>query len=66
MFKNVIAPIQAWLLSQSRCVGCGRPLDKGKKEKTKEGEAKVICECGRIYIYDSQKKIHRRALFEEV
>jgi len=66
MFKNVIAPIQAWLLSQKRCVGCGRPLSKGKKGKTKEGKTKIVCECGRIYICDPQKKIYRRALFEEV
>ena len=31
MFKNVIAPVQAWLLSQGRCVGCGTQLPDGKK-----------------------------------
>jgi len=29
MFKDVIAPIQAWLLSQGRCVGCGKELKDG-------------------------------------
>ena len=33
MLKNVIAPIQAWLLSQGRCVADGQPLDKSKKER---------------------------------
>ena len=33
MFKNVIAPIQAWLMSQGKCVGCGMPLDKGSKKR---------------------------------
>ena len=66
MFKNVIAPIQAWLLFQSRCVGCGRPLSKGEKGKAKNKMTKVTCDCGRIYIYESKKKHYRRALFEEV
>lgn len=65
MFKNVIAPIQAWLLSQGRCVGCGLPLEKGKREK-KKGKIKVTCQCGRIFIYDPKTKRYRRALFEEV
>jgi hypothetical protein len=66
MFKNVIAPIQAWLLSQGRCVGCGRPLTEAKKTKRKDGTYKITCECGRIFINDSKKKTYRRALLEEV
>jgi len=66
MFKNVIAPVQAWLLSQGRCVGCGMPLSKGKQEKRKGNMAKVVCKCGRIFIYNPKTKKYRRALFEEV
>jgi len=66
MFKNIIASVQAWLLSQKRCVGCGTSLLKGKKEERKDGTFKVICQCGRIFIYDSKTKKYRRALFEEV
>lgn len=66
MFKNVIAPIQAWLLSQGRCVGCGKPLSKGKRENHVEGTEKVTCSCGRIYIYNPKTKSYRRALIEEV
>lgn len=66
MFKNVIAPIQAWLLSQGRCVGCGKPLSGGKKEDYIEGTQKVTCSCGRIYIYNPKTKTYRRALLEEV
>jgi len=40
MFKNIIAPVQAWLLSRGQCVGCGKPLDKGKREKEKTGQKK--------------------------
>jgi len=66
MLKNVIAPIQAWLLSQGRCVADGQPLDKGEKEKRKDGTFKVTHSCGRIYIYDPKTKKYRRALLEEV
>ena len=66
MFKNVIDPVQAWLLSQSRCVGCGTELSSGKSEKSSKGE-KVTCQkCGRIFIKDSASGKYRRALFTEV
>lgn len=62
MFKNVIAPVQAWLLSQARCVGCGTDLGTG----TPSG-AKVTCaKCGRIFIKDGTTGKYRRALFSEV
>jgi len=66
MFKNIIAPVQAWLLSRGQCVGCGKPLSKDKREKRKDGTEKVTCKCGRIFIYDPKTKKYRRALFEEV
>jgi len=66
MFKNIIAPVQAWLLSRDQCVGCGTPLSKGKREGKGEDKEKVICKCGRIFIYDTKTKKYRRALFEEV
>jgi len=66
MIKNIIAPVQAWLLSRGQCVGCGTPLSKGKREKRSDNKEKVTCKCGRIYIYDPETKKYRRALFEEV
>lgn len=65
MFKNVISPVQAWLMSQGRCVGCGRELSEGKHSKHKTG-GKVVCECGRIFIHDKKAGKYRRALLEEV
>lgn len=66
MFKNVIAPVQAWLLSQNRCVGCGTELVDSKHEKKGDIE-KVTCKkCGRIFIKDTSTGKYRRALFEEV
>lgn len=66
MFRNVIAPIQAWLLSQNRCVGCGTPLKKGKVENKDKNTEKVVCSCGRIFIHDLKGGRYRRALFDEV
>lgn len=66
MLKNVIAPIQAWLLTRGQCVGCGTPLAKGKVEKRDSKTDKVSCKCGRIFIHDKTSKSYRRALFSEV
>lgn len=67
MFKNIIAPVQAWLLSRGQCVGCGMPLDGGKSETAKvKGHNKVTCKCGRIFMFNTSTKTYRRALFEEV
>lgn len=66
VFKNVIAPVQAWLLSQGRCVGCGRELVEGKKSQAPDGTWRVTCECGRIFIHDAKSNKYRRALLEEV
>jgi len=66
MLKNIIAPVQAWLLSRGQCVGCGMPLKQAKREDRKDGTVKVTCKCGRIFIYDKEKDKYRRALFEEV
>lgn len=66
MFKNIIAPVQAWLLSKGQCVGCGMPLSKGKRDSKDNEIEKVTCKCGRIFIYDKKGGKYRRALFEEV
>jgi len=62
MFKNIIAPMQAWLLSQGKCVGCGKPLER--KEGT--GLVRVTCVCGRVYMYDATGKKFRRATLDEI
>lgn len=65
MFKSVIAPIQAWLLSQGKCVGCGMPLSGGTTKKHSKG-IQVTCKCKRIYIKDPKTSKYRRALLNEV
>lgn len=67
MFKNMIAPVQAWLLSRGQCIGCGTPLQNGTRVKSKlKGLDQVTCKCGRIFIYDPKTNTYRRALFQEV
>jgi len=66
MFKNIIAPVQAWLLSRGQCVGCGTPLSKGKSINIDGESEKIACKCGRIFIHDKKTGKYRRALFEEV
>ncbi|MEK7577269.1 MAG: hypothetical protein AAB492_01455 [Patescibacteria group bacterium] len=62
MFKDVLAPVQAWLLSQGKCVGCGKALPVS----TGTGLVQVDCSCGRIYFFDPAAKKYRRALAHEV
>ena len=67
MFKNIIAPVQAWLLSKGQCVGCGSSLKNGKVEKSKiKDHDQVTCKCGRIFMFNKINQTYRRALFEEV
>ncbi len=61
----MISPVQAWLLSQKRCVGCGTPLNLGTK-KIANNQTTITCKCLRVYIYDETKKTYRRALLSEV
>lgn len=62
MFKNIIAPMQAWLLSQGKCVGCGKLLER----KTGVGLQRVTCVCGRVYMYDTAGNKFRRATLDEI
>ncbi len=67
MLKNVVAPIQAWLLSQGRCVACGRHLSEQPKKASKDKEHELVtCACGRIFLYDPKENKYRRALLSEV
>ncbi len=67
MFKNIIAPVQAWLLSRGSCVGCGTPLKNGQIQASNiKGSEQVTCKCGRIFIHDISKDSYRRALLSEV
>lgn len=62
MLKNILGPVQAWLMSQGKCVGCGKNLPV----KTGAGMVRVDCVCGRIYMYDPEVQKYRRALVNEI
>ena len=66
MFKNLISPVQAWLLSKGQCVGCGMPLANGTVKKLKGQEDQITCKCGRIFMENNSNGKYRRALIEEV
>jgi hypothetical protein len=62
MFKNIIAPMQAWLLSQGKCVGCGKKLPNSKAKTI----VRITCDCGRIYMFDPLANKYRRATIDEI
>lgn len=64
MIKNIITPIQTWLLIQKRCVGCGTQLINAKNKKHKL-KTIVTCKCRRIYILE-RNSTYRRARFNEL
>ncbi|NCP46854.1 hypothetical protein AUJ42_00090 [Candidatus Collierbacteria bacterium CG1_02_44_10] len=68
MFKNIIAPVQAWLLSRGVCVGCGTTLTDGQsKPSTKVKDCdQVTCKCGRVFVYNPKTNTYRRALLSEI
>ena len=67
MIKKFIAPLQKVLLQKRLCPACTRPLDKAMlKESRSNGTNILVCECSRIFVYDRDLDIFRRALPEEV
>jgi hypothetical protein len=66
MIKKIIAPVQAWILLQGKCVGCGRSLSLAQKIEKNNNTKKVICRCGRIFIFDKRKGKYKRADLSEV
>ena len=65
MIKRILAPIQAWILLQGKCVGCGRNLTLGRRFERQDNSQKVVCTCGRIFIFDKIKGRYRRANLTE-
>lgn len=66
-FKPLIAPLQLWLLSMARCVGCGKELTKSVNRVAKGSDKEVVtCDCRRVYIFEKKTKSYRRALVNEI
>ncbi len=67
MLKKLIAPLQESLLQKKLCPGCMRQLDQQYNRKTKINQTEQVnCECGRIFIFDKNLDVYRRALENEV
>lgn len=66
MIKKILAPVQAWILLQGKCVGCGQNLSLGQRFERRNNTQKVICRCGRIFIFDKRRGKYHRATFEEI
>jgi hypothetical protein len=66
MIKKLIAPLQKMLMQKKMCPACTRPLNKAKViNKVKEGNV-LQCNCGRIFVMNSDTGIFRRALDEDL
>lgn len=65
MIKNIIAPLQMWLLAQGRCAGCGMPLDKGVTRK-KSSYILTTCKCKRVYIQKDATSSYQRAKISQI
>lgn len=65
MIKKIFAPVQAWILLQGKCVGCGRDLTLARRVERRNNTQKVICACRRIFIFDKRKGRYHRATLEE-
>lgn len=66
LFKKLIAPLQQWLMSQNKCVGCGRELSVAEHKDHGKNEELVYCQCKRVYMFTKSNKAYRRALIEEL
>lgn len=67
MLKKLIAPLQKILLQKHMCPGCTSKLASTKfREPIDQKSEKVICGCGRVYIYDKELDTYRRALQNEI
>lgn len=67
MLKQLIAPLQEALIQRKLCPGCTRQLDQQQARNVKINQTELVtCECGRIFVYDKQLDIYRRALQSEI
>jgi hypothetical protein len=67
MLKKLISPLQKILLQKGICPGCTHTLKNNVSRSPRTSrEDKIVCKCGRIYIYDKELDVYRRALDSEV
>jgi uncharacterized protein with PIN domain len=67
MLKSLIAPLQKILLQKKLCPACTADLTRITNRKPKRNDTEfVTCNCGRIFVYDKEMDVFRRALMEEI
>ncbi|MBD3362629.1 hypothetical protein GF362_02825 [Candidatus Dojkabacteria bacterium] len=67
MLKKLIAPLQKILLQKKLCPACTSDLTIIKDRKPKRNDTEIVtCRCGRIFIYDKDLDLYRRALLDEI
>jgi DNA-directed RNA polymerase subunit RPC12/RpoP len=66
ILKQIIGPIQQWLLEEGKCVSCGGALSAHLKGNEVESGAEVIsCPCGQTYLYLPKAKLYKRLTANE-
>lgn len=66
MIKGLIAPLQKILLQKKLCPACTRPLTKAKIMESRIDTDILVCECGRIFVFERELDNYRRAVQEDL
>ncbi len=66
VIKSLISPLQKVLLQKRLCPACTRSLSKGKELGENEFGKIIVCECGRVFVYESETASYRRALHTDL
>lgn len=54
------------LLQKRLCPACTRSLTKAKELGENESGKIVVCECGRVFVYENESASYRRALHSDL
>ncbi|OGM22217.1 hypothetical protein A2961_02460 [Candidatus Woesebacteria bacterium RIFCSPLOWO2_01_FULL_39_21] len=61
MNDNIILPLQKWLLTHEKCIGCGRKLAlNGHKDN--KGNRIAVCECKKMFVWVERTGSYRKVL----
>lgn len=66
VIKGLIAPLQKVLMQKRFCPACTRNLNRAKVIGQIEADKVIVCECGRIFVFETELDTYRRALPDEV
>ena len=63
--KSVIQPIQDWLLSNGKCITCGRNLLLQKRKRL-NGHFLVSCACDKKFLYDPKNTSFEKVFMHDI